>query len=142
MTETLDQSILEDKLEESAEERHFAREERKVDAAKLSLGLSVGLGVLASGIVLITYGGFGSLRWLAAGFLFLPLGLWITMSVGFGGLGPSGAYRLRSYRNLRFWWGWIRTRDQEEEGSKKAEPVEASEEDDETKEQRRKNDFD
>jgi len=100
MTETLDQSILEDKMEESAQERHFAQEQRKLAAIKLLVGLSVGLTVLLSGIIMITFGGFGSLGLLATGFLFLPLGLWITASVALGGLGPTGAYRVRSYRYL------------------------------------------
>ena len=120
MIETVEQSIQEDRAKELAEELQFARKARKVGKVRLSVGLFVGLAILLSGIVLITSGGFGSLGLLTTGLLFLPLGLWITGSVALGGLGPSGgAYRLRSYRYLWFWWGWIGSRDKEEEGSER-----------------------
>jgi hypothetical protein len=137
MVETLDQSALEDMAEGKAAERQFAQKARRVSATKVAAGLSTGLAVLASGLILIIYEGFGSWRWSAVGFLFLPLGLWITASVALGGLGPSGAYRLRSYRYLWFWFGWIGSRDKEEEGSEKAESVEAGGESDKTEESRK-----
>ena len=141
MVETLDQSALEDMAEGKAAERQFAQKARELNATKVAVGLATGLAVLVSGLVLITYNGFGSWRWSAVGFLFLPLGLWITASVALGGLGPSGSYRLRSYRYLWFWWGWIGSRDKEEEGSERAESVGATEENDRTEEERRKGGF-
>ena len=140
MTETLDQSILEDKLEESAAERQFVREERKVDAVKLSVGLSVGLGVLASGIILITYGG------LALGVIFLPIGLWIIVSVSLGGLGPSAWHRLFDYRVVRIPWSWIHSEESEEEDKRekneKAENIEARNESDKSRREREESGFD
>jgi hypothetical protein len=126
-------------VQESAVDRKLLQKVRRADTVKLSVGLSVGLAVLLSGIILVTSGGFGSLGLLATGLLFLPLGLWISASVALGGLGPS--YRFLSYRYLWF-WGWIGSRDKEEEGSEKAESLEASEENDKTEEERRKSSFD
>jgi len=50
MIETLEQSIQEDRAKEFAEELQFARKARKVGKVRLSVGLSVGLAILLSGI--------------------------------------------------------------------------------------------
>ena len=88
MQESLDESIHEDQAHESTVERQLLQKERKADAARLSVGLSVGLAVLLLGIFLIMFGGFGSLGLLATGFLFLPLGLWITVQLLLEGWDP------------------------------------------------------
>jgi len=146
MVETLDQSALEDMAEGKAAERQFARKARKVDNVKLSVGLSVGLAVFLSGIVLIANAGFGSLSWFATGFLFLPLGLWVLASVALGGLGPSAWYRLWKYRLFWFWWNWISSEESLEydeiERSETAENIEARNESDKSRRERRESGYD
>jgi len=146
MIETLDQSIEEDMAEESAGERQFSRRARKADAVKLLVGLSIGLAVLAPGIILISYEGFGSWEYLTLGFLFLPIGLWILASVAMGGLGPSAWYRLWDYRVFRIWWNWIGSKESEEENKReeneRAENIESQSEDDMSKKEREKSGFD
>jgi hypothetical protein len=146
MTETLDQSIEEDMAEESAGERRFSRKARKANTVKLFVGLLIGLAVLAPGIILISYDGFGSWEYLALGFLCLPAGLLILASVALGGLGPSAWYRLWDYRVFRIWWTWIGSEESEEERKKeanqKAENTEARNEDDTSKRDREKSTFD
>jgi len=108
MGETLEESIQEDKVEELAVERQFARKARKVDLFRLSLGLGLGLAVLISGMVLVTYEGLGSWEYLTLGFLFFPIGLWILASVALGGLGPGRSYRFFG------WWDWMSSEEAEE----------------------------
>jgi hypothetical protein len=146
MTETLEQSSFEDRLADSAAQQEFARSEWRVDTAKLSMGISVGLVFLFSGMILITYEGFGSFGWLVSGFLFLPLGLWIVSSVAMRGLGPSAWYRLWDYRVFRIWWNWIGTKESVEEDkieeNEKAENIEARGEDDKSRREREETGFD
>jgi len=147
MVETLDQSALEDMAEEKAGERRFARKAREVSALKLAAGLSMGLAVLGSGLILIAYEGFSSWVWLSWGFLFLPWGLWIVASVALGGLGPSAWYRLWwRYRFFWFWWNWISSEESEEydeiERSEKAENIEARKESDKVRRERRESGYD
>ena len=147
MVETLDESALEDMAEEKAGERRFARKAREVSAVKLAAGLSIGLTVLGSGLGLIAYEGFGSWRWLALGFLFLPLGLWIVASVALGGLGPSAWYRLWwRYRFFRFWWNWISSEESLEhdkiEENETTENIEARNESDKSRRERRESEYD
>lgn len=130
MTETLDQSTIEDKMEESTWEEKFARKKWKVNVFKLFAGLSVGLVILGSGIILVNYNG---LQWglsgLIWGFLFLPLGLWITASVILGGLGPSGYYKLwlsPRYRTFFQWWYWRGSPEEPEESEQMDESEKAA----------------
>jgi hypothetical protein len=146
MTETLEQSNLEDRLADSAAERRFGRSEWQVDAVKLSIGLSAGIAVLFSGMILITYEGFGSADLFVLGFLFLPTSLWIVASVTMSGLGPSAWYRLWNYRVFRIWWNWIGTKESVEEDKRekneKAENIEARGEDDRSRREREETGFD
>ena len=147
MGETLDQSALEDMAEEKAGERQFALKAREVSAVKLAAGLSIGLAVLGSGLSLIAYEGFGSWVWLSWGFLFLPFGLWILATVALGGLGPSAWYRLWwRYRFFRFWWNWIGSEEYVEhdkiEENETAESIEARNESDKFRRERRESEYD
>jgi|SRR5437660_2319004 len=146
MTETLEQSNLEDRLADSAEEREFARNEAEVDLVKFSVGLSVGLVFLFSGMILIIYEGFGSLGWLVSGFLFLPLGLWVVASVALRGLGPSAWHRLWIFRVFLLRWNLIGSQGAEDEDrreeNEKAENAEARVEDDKSRRERERTGFD
>lgn len=138
MVETLDQNILEDKQEDSARYRQFARKEWKMSVSKLLAGLFVGLIILGSGIIIVNNG----MIW---GFLLLPFGLWVTASVILGGLGPSIWYRLRGYRNLPWGWiSWFKSEDEntKEENEKAPESIEGRRESDETRGEREKTGFD
>jgi hypothetical protein len=146
MTETLEQSNLEDRLADSAEEREFAQNAGEVDLVKFSVGLSVGLAFFFSGMILIIYEGFGSLGWLVSGFLFLPLGLWVVASVALSGLGPSGWYRLWIFRVFLLRWNLIGPQGVEDEDrreeNEKAENIEARVEDDKSRRERERTGFD
>jgi len=117
-----------------------------VEFVKFSVGLSVGLAFFFSGMILISYEGFGSLGWLVSGFLFLPLGLWVVASVALRGLGPSAWYRLWIFRVFLLRWNLIGSQGAEDEDrreeNEKAENAEARVEDDKSRRERKRTRFD
>ena len=122
MRETIDQSILEDQAHKVSEDRRISRlvsQQGRMGRTRLLVGLSFGLVLLLSGIVLIKIGRFDDAGqvdiwhgnvWLNAiasmdgflGLVLLPIGVWSLVSVIMGGLGEDAMNRVTGgYVGLR-----------------------------------------